>query len=291
MPALDERPLSSTEHLAINPSPDRHRFAVPFFFAPNIYWPIRCVPTCCDAGNPARYPEVTCEQYLTVVPCRNNYHAAADAPAEMAKPCRNDKLPRPPWSASRPKRSWGGSSHVGGPDELIAIPNIFDHDMRRRSCDLQVRVRAATTGPVATGCCRTFRAERSGMGVLRCAEPVFPSRRSVFCYAPSPSRRSCRRSRKALVTSGASRSCAGQFRVWARAAAGEPGQRRHADRHDPAAARLHAGWRCRAGKRRQDAFRQAGAGFRSGHPGGRCGAVLLRRAWHAGGRQQLAGAD
>ena len=44
------------EHLAINPSADRHRYAVPFFFAPNIYWPIRCVPSCCDAGNPPRYP-------------------------------------------------------------------------------------------------------------------------------------------------------------------------------------------------------------------------------------------
>jgi isopenicillin N synthase-like dioxygenase len=75
----------STEHLAINPSPDRHRYAVPFFFAPNIYWPIRCVPTCCDAGNPPRYPEVTYEQYRLWF-LRNNYHATADAPAEMAKP-------------------------------------------------------------------------------------------------------------------------------------------------------------------------------------------------------------
>jgi isopenicillin N synthase-like dioxygenase len=75
----------STEHLAINPSPDRHRYAVPFFFAPNIYWPIRCAPTCCDEGNPARYPEVTYEQYRLWF-LRNNYHAAADAPAEMATP-------------------------------------------------------------------------------------------------------------------------------------------------------------------------------------------------------------
>ncbi len=75
----------STEHLAINPSPDRHRYAVPFFVAPNIYWPITCVPTCCAAGNPPRYPEVTYEQYRLWF-LRNNYHAAADAPAEMAKP-------------------------------------------------------------------------------------------------------------------------------------------------------------------------------------------------------------
>jgi isopenicillin N synthase-like dioxygenase len=75
----------STEHLAINPSADRHRYAVPFFFAPNIYWPICCIPSCCDAGNPPRYPEVTYEQYRLWF-LRNNYHAAADAPAEMAKP-------------------------------------------------------------------------------------------------------------------------------------------------------------------------------------------------------------
>jgi isopenicillin N synthase-like dioxygenase len=75
----------STEHLAINPSPDRHRYAVPFFFAPNIYWPIRCVPSCCGATNPPRYPEVTYEQYRLWF-LRNNYHAAADTPAEMVKP-------------------------------------------------------------------------------------------------------------------------------------------------------------------------------------------------------------
>ena len=38
-----------------------------------------------DAGNPSRYPEVTCEQYRLWF-LRNNYHAAADAPVEMAKP-------------------------------------------------------------------------------------------------------------------------------------------------------------------------------------------------------------
>jgi isopenicillin N synthase-like dioxygenase len=75
----------STEHLAINPSPDRHRYAVPFFLAPNIYWPIRCMPSCFDAANPPRYPEVTYEQYRLWF-LRNNYHAAADAPVEMAKP-------------------------------------------------------------------------------------------------------------------------------------------------------------------------------------------------------------
>jgi isopenicillin N synthase-like dioxygenase len=75
----------STEHLAINPEPDQHRYAAPFFFAPNTDWPIRCLPTCCGPDNPPRYPEVTYEQYRFWF-LRNNYHAAAAAPAELAKP-------------------------------------------------------------------------------------------------------------------------------------------------------------------------------------------------------------
>ena len=75
----------SIEHLAINPTPDRDRYAVPFFVAPNTDWPIRCLPTCCSADNPPRYPEVTYEQYRLWF-LRNNYHAAADAQATMAKP-------------------------------------------------------------------------------------------------------------------------------------------------------------------------------------------------------------
>ncbi len=75
----------STEHLAINPAPDRDRYAVPFFFAPNTDFPIRCLPTCCGADNPPRYPEVTYEQYRLWF-LRNNYHAAADVEATMAKP-------------------------------------------------------------------------------------------------------------------------------------------------------------------------------------------------------------
>jgi isopenicillin N synthase-like dioxygenase len=75
----------STERLAINPTPDRDRYAVPFFFAPNTDWPIRCLPSCCSADNPPRYPEVTYEQYRLWF-LRNNYHAAADAQATMAKP-------------------------------------------------------------------------------------------------------------------------------------------------------------------------------------------------------------
>ncbi len=75
----------STEHFAINPEADRPRYAAPFFFAPNTDFIIRCLETCCDPGNPPRYPDVTYGEYRMWF-LRNNYHAAADAPAELAKP-------------------------------------------------------------------------------------------------------------------------------------------------------------------------------------------------------------
>lgn len=75
----------STEHFAVNPAPDRPRYAAPFFFAPNTDFTIRCLATCCGPDNPPRYPDVTYEQYRMWF-LRNNYHAAADAPAELAKP-------------------------------------------------------------------------------------------------------------------------------------------------------------------------------------------------------------
>ena len=75
----------STEHFAINPEPDQPRYAAPFFFAPNTDVTIRCLETCCGPGNPPRYPDVTYEQYRMWF-LRNNYQAAADAPAELARP-------------------------------------------------------------------------------------------------------------------------------------------------------------------------------------------------------------
>jgi isopenicillin N synthase-like dioxygenase len=75
----------STQHFAINPTPDRPRYAAPFFFAPNTDFTIRCLETCCGPDNPPRYPDVTYEQYRMWF-LRNNYQTAADAPAELAKP-------------------------------------------------------------------------------------------------------------------------------------------------------------------------------------------------------------
>ncbi len=75
----------STEHFAINPSPQQARYAAPFFFAPNTDFVIRCIDSCCTPDNPPRYPAVTYEQYRMWF-LRNNYQSAADQPAELAKP-------------------------------------------------------------------------------------------------------------------------------------------------------------------------------------------------------------
>jgi isopenicillin N synthase-like dioxygenase len=75
----------STEHFAINPMPDRPRYAAPFFFAPNTDFTIRCLETCCGPDNPPRYPDVTYEQYRMWF-LRNNYHVTADTPADAARP-------------------------------------------------------------------------------------------------------------------------------------------------------------------------------------------------------------
>lgn len=73
----------STEHLAINPTPDRHRYAIPFFYAPHMDWPIRCIPTCTGPGNPPRYPAYTYREHRLWF-MRNNYQRAADVPKEAA---------------------------------------------------------------------------------------------------------------------------------------------------------------------------------------------------------------
>jgi 2OG-Fe(II) oxygenase superfamily len=52
----------STEHLAVNLThEDRH--STPFFYTPHIDHPIVCLPTCCDAANPPKYPPITYGEY------------------------------------------------------------------------------------------------------------------------------------------------------------------------------------------------------------------------------------
>jgi isopenicillin N synthase-like dioxygenase len=52
----------STQHLAINLT-DRHRYSTPFFYTPHIDHPIVCLPTCCSAANPPKYPPITYGEY------------------------------------------------------------------------------------------------------------------------------------------------------------------------------------------------------------------------------------
>lgn len=73
----------STEHLAINPTPDRHRYAIPYFFAPNTRYPIRTLPSCVSDQMPSRYPDTTYEQ-IRLWFVGTNYHKAKVE--ELAEP-------------------------------------------------------------------------------------------------------------------------------------------------------------------------------------------------------------
>ena len=63
----------STEHLAVNFSQE-DRYSTPFFCTPHIDHPIVCLPTCCDAANPPKYPPITYGEYR-VWWLNNNYQA------------------------------------------------------------------------------------------------------------------------------------------------------------------------------------------------------------------------
>jgi isopenicillin N synthase-like dioxygenase len=63
----------STAHLAVNLT-DRDRYSTPFFYTPHIDYPIVCLPTCCSAANPAKYPPITYGEYR-VWWLNNNYGA------------------------------------------------------------------------------------------------------------------------------------------------------------------------------------------------------------------------
>jgi isopenicillin N synthase-like dioxygenase len=52
----------STAHLAINLT-DQDRYSTPFFYTPHIDHPIACLPTCCSAANPPKYPPITYGEY------------------------------------------------------------------------------------------------------------------------------------------------------------------------------------------------------------------------------------
>ena len=52
----------STRHRVINTS-GRERYSVPFFYMGNPDFPVKCIPTCLKAGQPAKYLETTVEKH------------------------------------------------------------------------------------------------------------------------------------------------------------------------------------------------------------------------------------
>jgi isopenicillin N synthase-like dioxygenase len=65
----------STPHRVLNRSP-RDRYSAAFFFDPSYYTQVECLPTCCDADRPARYPPITSGEHLAAM-YRKTYGAAA----------------------------------------------------------------------------------------------------------------------------------------------------------------------------------------------------------------------
>ncbi len=53
----------STPHRALPPA-GRHRYAIPYFFGPNLDAEIRCAPGCAGPGNPPRWPPVVYGDHL-----------------------------------------------------------------------------------------------------------------------------------------------------------------------------------------------------------------------------------
>jgi len=56
----------SVRHFA-NVRGDQDRYSIPFFFNANADYPMECVPTCCSADNPPRYPAISYNESQAVV--------------------------------------------------------------------------------------------------------------------------------------------------------------------------------------------------------------------------------
>ena len=49
----------SVKHFANNNTGDEARYSIPFFFNANADFKMECLPTCCDADNPPKYPAIS----------------------------------------------------------------------------------------------------------------------------------------------------------------------------------------------------------------------------------------
>ena len=57
----------SVKHFANNNNGDEARYSIPFFFNANPDYTMECLPTCCDADNPPKYPPISYLQSQGVV--------------------------------------------------------------------------------------------------------------------------------------------------------------------------------------------------------------------------------
>ena len=64
----------STPHRAKASTPDRDRYAIPFFFDAHADHVVECLPTCQSADNPPRYEATTYTKYMTWFATQNYAH-------------------------------------------------------------------------------------------------------------------------------------------------------------------------------------------------------------------------
>jgi len=57
----------STRHFANNNTGSQSRYSIPFFFNANPHHVMSCIPSCCNAENPAKYPSISYAQSQGVV--------------------------------------------------------------------------------------------------------------------------------------------------------------------------------------------------------------------------------
>ncbi len=57
----------STRHFANNNTSQKSRYSIPFFFNANPNYVMHCIPSCCSADNPAKYPPISYAQSQGVV--------------------------------------------------------------------------------------------------------------------------------------------------------------------------------------------------------------------------------
>ena len=57
----------SVRHFANATHADQDRYSIPFFFNATRDYPMECIPTCCDADNPAKYPTISYNESQGVV--------------------------------------------------------------------------------------------------------------------------------------------------------------------------------------------------------------------------------